>query len=214
MYLTPPRAPPRLGCRGVTLIELLVAMLLGAGVAATVTWFTRTQFLALEDQASQLDIQTSARAIVDVFARDVRRAGMDPTCAKNVQGLVDASPTSIRFQADLNSNGALDVASEDLLYRLVSNARIERGQGETVEPLLDEVDLTGSRLRYFDAAGTELTTSTSLTAAQRALVRRVRLELAVRTPTRSGSTATDLIARAATDVELRNRFFAGIAGCS
>lgn len=214
MFLTPLRAPHRRGCRGVTLVEILVAMLLGASLAAAVSWFSRVQFLALEDQAAQLDIQTSARAIVDVFARDVRRAGMDPTCAKNVQTLVDASPTALRFQADLNGNGALDVASEDLLYRLVAGNRIERGQGQAVESLLDGVDLTGSRLRYFDAAGTELVTASALTAAERALVRRVRLELAVRTPTHSGSGALDLVAQAATDVELRNRFFAGVAGCS
>jgi type II secretory pathway component PulJ len=214
MYLSVVRASRLRRCGGVTLIEILVAMLIGVGVAATVAWFERAQFLAMEDQAAQLDIQTSARAIVDVFARDVRRAGMDPTCAKNVTAVVDASPTALRFQADLNANGALDAASEDLLYRLVDGIRVERGQGTTVEPLLEDIDLSGSRIRYFDAAGSELLASTSLTAAQRALIRRVRLELAVRVPARSGSGAPDLVARAATDVELRNRFFVGVTGCS
>ncbi len=214
MYLSVVRPSRLRRGGGFTLIEILVAMLIGVGVAATVAWFGRTQFLAMEDQVAQLDIQTSTRAIVDVFARDVRRAGMDPTCAKNVTAVVDASPTALRFQADLNSNGAVDAASEDLLYRLVDGVRVERGQGTTVEPLLEDVDLSGSRIRYFDAAGFELLASASLTAAQRALIRRVRLELDVRVPARSGSGAPDLTARAATDVELRNRFFVGVTGCS
>lgn len=213
MRLSPWRAPQRRGRRGVTLVELLVALLLGSAVAASIGWFQRAQFLALEDQAAQLDMQSSARAIVDVFARDVRRAGMDPTCAGAVEALVDAGPAALRVQADLNGNGALDVASEDLIYRLADGVRIERGQGTTLEPLLDDVDLSGSRFRYFDAVGTELVAAGGLTAAQRAQVRRVRLELAVRAPTRSGSGALPLAARAATDVELRNRFFAGVAGC-
>src|SRR5690242_4495537 len=119
MYLSVPHPSRLRGHGGVSLVEILVAMLLGVSMATTVAWFQRAQFLAMEDQAAQLDIQTSARAIVDVFARDVRRAGMDPTCAKHVQALVDASPTALRFQADLNANGAVDAASEDLLYRLV-----------------------------------------------------------------------------------------------
>lgn len=215
MQLTTSHVPWRRGCRGTTLVEILVATLLGAALAATVAWFGRVQFLTMEDQAVQLDLQTNARAIVEVFARDVRRAGMDPRCSKAVQTLVDASPTAVRFQADLNGNGALDPASEDLFYRLVADARVERGQGTSVEPLLDGVNLAGSRLRYFDAAGAELVGGVSgLTSAQRALVRRIRLELALRAPPRSGSEASDLVARAATDVELRNRFFVGVAGCS
>lgn len=213
MFVTA-RPPQRRGCRGFTFVELLVAMMIGAGVAATAGWFLRTQFLVMEDQAAQLDIQTATRAVVDVFARDVRRAGMNPTCGNTVATLVDASTTTIRFQSDLNANGALDADSEDLRYRLASGTRIERTQGSSVEPLLDGVDLTGSRLRYFDSAGTEIVTTGSLTAAQLAMVRRIRLELAVRQPTRSGSGGRDLISRAATDVELRNRYFAGVAGCS
>jgi hypothetical protein len=197
-----------------TLVEVLVALGLGVALAAAVGWFQRVQFLAMEDQAAQLDIQNTARAIVDVFAREVRRAGMDPRCTKAVEALVDASPSVVRFQADLNADGALDAASEDILYRIAGGSRVERGQGRVLEPLLDGVDLTGSSLRYFDAAGTELVGASGLTAAQRAQVRRVRLELAVRAPVRSGSRGPDLVARAATDVELRNRFFIGVGGCS
>lgn len=201
------------GQRGVTLVELLVALLLGLGVAATVGWFQRAQFLAMEDQATQLDLQGTARAIIDVFARDVRRAGMDPRCAKAVQALVEATPTTLRLQADLNANGTLEAASEDLRYRLVEGG-VERTSGSATEPLIENVESSGSRLRYFDAAGTELIGSGGLSAAQLTLVRRVRLELALRTPARRSPESPPLAATVATDVELRNRFFIAASGCS
>lgn len=214
MHVTAP-IPSRLrGQRGLSLIEVLVALLIGASLAATIGWFQHTQFLTLEDQAAQLDVQTAARAVIDVFARDVRRAGMDPRCTKAVQALLEASPTTVRIQADLNANGALDVASEDLRYRIVGDTRLERRQGNTVEPLLDGVDLAGSRFRYYDASGAEIVTTGALTTAQRAQVRRVRLELAVHAPAHSTVRGADLVAEAATDVELRNRFFVAVTGCS
>lgn len=203
----------QLRARGFTLIEVLVALLLGLGVSATVLWFTRAQFFALEDQARQLDIQTTSRAIVDLFAREVRRAGMDPQCTKAFDGVAEGSATSIRFRADLNGNGALEAASEDLGYRIVAPDRIERVAGPTTEVLLDGVAVTGSRLRYFDAGGIELAPGGSLTAPQRALVRRVRLELSVSGPAADSARDLPLTARAATDVELRNRFFVASTVC-
>lgn len=199
---------------GFTLAELLVAMLMGLGLAATVVWFNRLQFHAMEDQARQLTVQSATRAIAELFAREVRRAGLDPTCAGLFQPLVEADATQLHFQADLDGNGALDAASEDLRYRFDADSGVARLAGGVAETLLDEVDLLGSRLRYFDGAGGELVPAPSLSAAQRAQVRRVRLELAVRTAAASPSRDQPLVARIATDVELRNRFFLGTAACS
>jgi len=208
--MTAPRRAPRRAA-GFTLIEVLVALLLGAGVSTTVLWFTRTQFFTLEDQARQLDLQTTSRAMVDLFAREVRRAGMDPQCTKAFEGLAEASTTRVRVLADLNLNGVLDAASEDLAYHIVAPDRIERGAGPTTEVLVDGVQVTGSRLRYYDGGGVELAPGAGLSAAQRAQVRRVRLELAVSTPSLNPEHL--LTARVATDVELRNRFFVASTGC-
>ncbi len=199
--------------RGYTLIEVLVALALGAGVAATVAWFQRSQFLAMEEQAQQLDVQNTARAVVDLFSRDVRRAGMDPNCSGAIAPLVTASPTQVRLQADLNANGALD-ATEDLTYRLVNNQRVERQAGPTTETLLDDVNLFGSRFRYYDGAGNELVPwFGQLTSGQRASARRVRLEFVAQRQPHSGRRSAPVAARAATDVELRNRFFIATTTC-
>jgi type II secretory pathway component PulJ len=199
---------------GFTLVELLVAMGLGLAAMAGFLAFQRFQMLALEDQAKQLDLQTATRSIVDLFAREVRRAGMDPACTKAFDALLDATASQARFQADLNANGVLDAASEDLTYRLVDGARLERVAGADTDVLLDGVSLSGSRLRYFDATGAELVPAPALDAAQRATVRRVRLELAVADAAANPQRRQPLIARAATDVELRNRFFVASIGCS
>jgi hypothetical protein len=198
---------------GVTLVELLVATALGLVGVATVLSFNRAQFFALRDQATQLDIQTSTRAIVDLFAREVRRAGRDPACTKIFAALVSGSASQVHIQEDLNSNGVLDAATEDLTYRIVNSRRIERVAGTTVDVLIDGVDLTGSRIRYFDGGGAELLPSPTLSAAQLAGARRVRLELAAAGTSFGSTRSTALVARAATDVELRNRFFIATDSC-
>lgn len=214
MHLTR-RMAGRRGARGFTLIELLVTMTLGLGVAATVAWFQRSQFLAMEEQAQQIDLQTTARAIVDVFARDVRRAGMNPSCSADFTPLAYAARDRVRIQADLNANGVLDAATEELRYRVLpTDRRVERQAGSANEILLENVTLSGSRLRYYDGAGTELIPwFGELTSGQRATVRRIRLELVAQGSARSGRRSQPLVARAATDVELRNRFFINTTGC-
>jgi len=199
---------------GVTLIDLLVSVALGLVAMATVLSFHRAQLSALQDQARQLDLQTSTRAIVDLFAREVRRAGLDPGCTRNFAMLADGSATQVRVQQDLNANGALDPGSEDITYRIVQSNRLERVTGTSTEVLLSNLDLSGSRVRYFDGGGAELLPSPSLSAAQRAAVRRVRLELVASGAAASPTRTTPLIASAATDVELRNRFFVISNTCS
>lgn len=198
---------------GFTLVETLVAMAVGLAAMAVFLSFNRAQFFAMHDQARQLDIQTTTRAVVDLFAREVRRAGMDPNCTMAFTAVADSSATQVRIRSDLNVNGVLDAASEDITYRIVPDGRLERVVGVAAEVLLDDVDLTGSRIRYFDSAGAELVPSPALTAAQAGTVRRVRIELAVAGAASDPKRTAPLVARAATDVELRNRFFIGAMPC-
>jgi hypothetical protein len=181
---------------------------------ATALSFNRAQFFTFRDQARQLDIQTGTRGIVDLFAREVRRAGRDPVCTGVFTPLVLGTATQVRFQSDLNSNGTLESTTEDLTYRIVSSyTRMERVAGTTLEVLLNSVDLAGSRFRYYDGAGAELWPGPTLTPAQRAAVRRVRLELIARGWSAGSPSSSALMARAATDVELRNRFFIALNTC-
>lgn len=199
--------------RGMSLIEGLVAVTLGMLVTTGILTFNRHHSFAMQDQVRQVDLQTTARSIVDLFAREVRRTGMDPTCAKTFGGLSVAKDDEIGLLSDLDGSGAIDQPNEDLHYRMrVSDKIVERTAGET-ESLLSGQDLTGSRFRYFDAAGAELVPGAGLDAAQRAAVRRVRIEVALGGRPADPNKGSLLVARTSTDVDLRNRFFIASTAC-
>ena len=200
---------------GFTLTELLVATTLGLVLLANVGSFHRFQLFALRNQATQLQIQTDARNFADLFAREVRRAGMNPTCAGGISGIVEASSSLLHFRADLNGNGAIDATDEDVTYRYNVDANtVQRTANGVTDTLLSGTNLSGSRVRYFNAANAELVpASTGLSAAQRAAVVRVRLELAMAGNTIDPQNSSNLRAQVASDVDLRNRFFIASMPC-
>jgi type II secretory pathway component PulJ len=198
---------------GFSLVDLLVGVSLSLLGMGTILSFHRSQLYAVQDQARQVEIQTTTRAIVDLFAREARRAGLNPACTANFTMVADASASQVRFQEDLNANGVLDAASEDITYRFAQSNRVERATGSSTDTLLSNVDLTGSRMRYFDGGGAELVPSPTLSAAQRTAIRRVRIEMSASSAARNPSRSAPLTARAATDVELRNRFFVITNSC-
>ncbi len=149
---------PRRGEKGFTITEVLVATTLTAVALVAVSSFNRFQLLTLRNQANQIDLQTTARSVVDLFAREIRRAGANPTCVGGLSALTDAKTYSVRVVADLNRDGATNGANEDLTYRynLGSNTveRVDQNGG-TTDVLVSGASLGNSRIRYFDGNGTE-----------------------------------------------------------
>jgi|SRR5262249_26959715 len=198
---------------GFTALEVIVSTAIGLVALATAGAFNRFQLFALRNQANQVDIQTTARSVVDLFAREVRRAGMDPTCVKTFSAVAQGGPTSVRIQSDLNGNGVIDGTNEDITYAY-TNGQVVRTANGTTDVLVSGLNLNGSTLRYFDSAGTELVPPGGvLSAAQRAAVQRVRIELALQGSAVDPLNSLPLIARVSTDVDLRNRFFIAGTGC-
>lgn len=206
-----------LGQKGFTLVEILVATALGLVALASFVAFNRFQLFALSNQATQVDVQTTARSVLDLFAREVRRAGMDPTCSKAFEAIATASTEEVRIQSDLDGSGAIDATNEDIIYRYnFETDAVERVANGFADILLADLDLSGSELIYFDAAGNQLQPAVStggLNAAQRATVRRVRMELAVADSAVDPLNSQPLRARMSTDVNLRNRFFLASTAC-
>ncbi len=218
MYLVARKLPVRRkGEAGFTIPELLVAMVVTLVITAGFLAFQRFQLFALHDQATQLDIQTAARNVVELFAREVRRAGMDPTCGKAFEGLAKARDKEVRIQSDLNGSGAIDGPNEDITFRYNSETQaVERVANGVTESLLSGMDLDGSLILYYDAAGSQLVPAVStggLNAAQRAAVRRIRIELAIAGDPADPNKEVPLRARASTNVNLRNRFFITNTAC-
>jgi hypothetical protein len=205
---------------GFTPVEVLVASAVGLSALAAVLSLNRFQMLTLRNQTAQVDVQTTVRNIVELFGREVRRAGANPGCKiAAFSGIVEARGGRIRVQSDLNGDGKLTSAGEDVYYRFRDGRdtveRTDMGTGGSAESLLSGVDLQDSNLRYYDGNGTELTPGWDgvLSAAERSAVRRVRIELNVAATGLGIASTRRLVAQASADVDLRNRYFLGATAC-
>lgn len=212
------RALRRLGSqRGLTVVELLVAAILGIIAIGTVNWFSRFQLFSLRNQAVQSDVQMVARSVSDVFARDVRRAGFNPQCSADITALDRAKPYELTLKSDLDGSGALGGLDETLTYRIASsngNYRLERVANGRTDILLTSIDPDATVFRFFDSTGTEVTNGlTGLTNSEREQIRTVRLELAVAADPVDPNRALPMRVSLANDVDIRNRHFVNTVTC-
>jgi type II secretory pathway component PulJ len=207
--------------RGFSTAEVLVASTISLiGFAALYSIFFAQQ-KALRTQAAYADVQTTTRSVLDLMAREIRMASYDPTgaalpvapgpaCPGVRRGLADATPTRVRFQQDLNGDGALTGSNEDLTYELVgSDLRRTDGDGAPVV-LASGLPSGGFVLRYFTGGNpsVELVPTGSpaaLTASQRDCVARVRLTLQAVLPNPNPNDPRPLASQVSSEVAIRSR---------
>ena len=170
------RTPRTAGRRGLTLVELMVAIA-AFGVAMTVVYTFMTNSRRHYTRMSQrVEYQQAARAVLNLMAREVRSAGCDPAQA-GFAHLPLADATALQLRMDLNGNGAIEVTepAEDVTYTFVGgNNELTRDSGAGAQTVLRNV--TALDFRYFDAGGNALTTL-PLSAADRQLVRFVEIDI-------------------------------------
>lgn len=198
---------------GYTIIEAMVALAAGLLVAALILAFQRFQLFTLTHQAQQVDLQSTTRAVVDLFAREVRRTGLNATAA--ACGIAVARSGELRLQSDLDGDGGLTGSNEDVSYQWDSAGgslyRIDHNNGNRRDVLVGDVGGLDFEIRYFSGTGAELVPgSGGLDAAGRTAVRRIRVELSVEDETLDPTHPGTLRAEAATNIDIRNRFFAGM----
>ncbi|GIW39670.1 MAG: hypothetical protein KatS3mg076_0247 [Candidatus Binatia bacterium] len=214
----PEKARARSRERGEGLVGTLVGTALALVALGAFVAFSRAQLFAYQAQATQVDLQGAGRAVLELFVREVRRAGMDPKCAKNFEAIAEARPDRIRIQADLDGNGAIDGPEEDVTYFYDFDEKaVVRATKNASDILLEDVDVTGSVIRYYDGAGQELLpsgTPPELDPAQRTQVRRVALFLTLERPNPAPTSDLPLRVRLSSTVDLRNRFFLMSTVCS
>jgi prepilin-type N-terminal cleavage/methylation domain-containing protein len=170
------RARPRE--RGVTLVEVLIASAIGLLVLAACTAAVAAAGRFVVALGARAEAEDTAQLAVEAFRFDLRRAGFDPAAA-GIQALVDASSDQVAVHADLDGDGTLDGSSEEVMRWVCATSppRLSRVIGAQSLPVAAPV--TGCGFRYLDADGSELAAAGGLAPAQRALVRRVVLFLAV-----------------------------------
>jgi prepilin-type N-terminal cleavage/methylation domain-containing protein len=193
--------------KGVTLIELLVAMglsliVLGAGYSVF-----RVQTHTVKAQEFKMEAQEDARAALDMMVREVRNLGFFPTLTActtvpaNNNGIITAAANNFRFVYDANGDGDCADANpaENIIYSY-TGTNITRDINDGNGPqILTAGNVTAAAFTYRDAAGA--------VTADLASIRRVSITLTVRSRSTdvqfSGGVPQDI--RMDSNVDLRNR---------
>jgi Tfp pilus assembly protein PilW len=196
---------------GFTVIEALVATTISLVAVTAMMSFHVVQMYAMLNQSTQVDLQTAARTITDLFAQEVRRAGTgtNTACSGTTStGILLASSTQIRIRADLDGNGAVTGTGEDVTYTLDStNKKITRtdNNASRTDTLWTGASITGSQITYYDSTGTQLSTGT-LGAADLVNITRVRLQVALTADAFQTRSSAQQTAKESAEAEIRNRY--------
>jgi type II secretory pathway component PulJ len=207
---------------GITLIEQLLALLLGAVMITSLYGFYRAglyQFIAQETKIAALQ---DARGALDIIIRDLKNAGSWGTGqppaehggADDPDGDADAvcnrvyaaTPTMIHVQMDLNGNGSCGDTEprENIRYEITGptatcpGSKILRRNDDcllahVVTPAADKV------FRYYDSSGHDLGDTPPLQA-----IKRIRIAFSVQEKNPDPHNSETLTANLSTSVELRN----------
>ena len=120
--------------KGVTLIELLVAMAAGTILMAAIYGAYQGQQKAFVNQQLVVDMQQNVRAAMLLMTREIRMTGYDPAAADGIDndglnGIDDPAESSgatvlkagkdwIQFSADLTGDSDVLDAGEDITYQI------------------------------------------------------------------------------------------------
>jgi Tfp pilus assembly protein PilW len=174
--------------RGVTLIELVVGMGIALLVLGACVGALAASARLVAAVGGRAEVEDTAQLAAEAFRFDARRAGFDPA-ASGLEALAGALPDQLTLQADLDADGVVDTASEEVTRWLCATGppRLSRIIGAQSLPVAAPV--SRCELHYLDAAGGELLAAGGLDAASRARVRRIVLEFAV-DPASGGAAAS------------------------
>ena len=137
--------------KGLTLVELLTAMVPSLIVIGAVTSTFVIQNKSYEQQAQIVEMQENVRAGMQMMTRELVVAGYDPTGACGA-GIVSANANSIRFTMDLNGDGDFAHSSEDVTYALdaADNQLTRKSTAiDTATPLAENIQ--GLSFTYYDS---------------------------------------------------------------
>ena len=161
---------------GFTLIELMVAMVIGMIVFASVatTFISQTRAYTAQEQINEME--QNARGALDIMSREIKMAGYKPN-GGSVTGVVSYSSSSLTIQADLNGNGSVSTSGSDneqITYTYDSaNKQITRQVGTATAATLAE-NISSFAFTYYQSSGTTLATSSSD-------IRRIKIAITAKT---------------------------------
>lgn len=172
---------------GFTLLEVLVAMLIGGIVICAELTLLGTHATVSRRAQAELGATGAAAWALSVVARDLELAGADPKQA-GVIGISQPSAERVSINTDLDGDGAIDLSSAErvtISWSEAGGGRLLRQLGNQAMNIAAPVPPGGFRLRYFASDGTELLPGAGLAAldpVSTARVKRVNLKLTVTEP--------------------------------
>lgn len=208
--------------RGVTLIEQLVALLLGTIVIASLYEFYRAELFRTISQEAKTSTLEDARGALDIMVRDLRNAGSWGTGgAPAEKGGIDdpnndpdthcnrvyaASGGMIHVQMDLNSNDSCADTEprENIRYELTGptstcpGTTIIRRNGDCLVANIKTAS-AGKLFTYYDVTGADLGDSPSPMA-----IKRIRIAFAVQVKNPDPRVGGNMTTTLSTSIELRN----------
>ena len=134
--------------RGFTLVELMIALAVALVALASIAAVFQMQFKALKREEMASEMRDNVRTVVEMITRELSMAGYDPSRSTGA-GIVTSSASLVNFTMDLDGDGDLTGAGEDVLYEYdAANLAVTRNSQVIAE------DITALSFTYYDAGNT------------------------------------------------------------
>jgi hypothetical protein len=180
----------------ITLVELMIAWVVSAIALAAMYTILVSQSEVYRVQDQVVDMEQTARTIMDLVTRDLRMAGYKPAQGAVFDG-VTYDPGQLRIRSDLNGDGKTIEVNEDVIYTYTpATFEVLRTTGAAQIRFKHVQTFTFS---YLDAAGNPTPTTAN--------IRQVEVTVTTRTATPDKNYPTNMGYRTATlrsKVTLRN----------
>ncbi len=141
---------------GFTLVEVLMCIAILSIVFGTIFRAFDTFNRSYTKENVKAGVQQRTRIGIDLMARDIRLAGLDPLGKANARIEV-ADTENIQFSADLNYDGDANDSFENITY-YIDGDRLRQtsdlGTGFVTDTLLDNIDAL--TFTYLDASDTPM----------------------------------------------------------
>ncbi len=98
----------KIGKKGFTAVELLISLAIMSMTLGSVYSLYMSFIRTCTKESVKIKLQQNVRSSLDMMIRDIRLAGLDPEGTGEF-GIIAATAQSIRFTADRDMDGELDI---------------------------------------------------------------------------------------------------------